>query len=266
MFPILQKRKLAENTFLIEIEAPEIAKKAKAGQFIMLRIDEKGERIPLTIADSTKKTITIVFLIVGKTTTQLSLLKKGDNLTDVVGPLGNPSKIEEYGHVCIIGGGLGIAPIYPIAKALKQAKNRITAIIGAKSKDHLFWEDRFKEVCDKIIITTDDGSKGKKGFVSDILKELMAKEKIDLVIAIGPPIMMKVISDITKNRIKTIVSLNPIMIDGMGMCGCCRVIINGKMKFACCDGPEFNAHHVDWQELMNRNKTYIEEEKCACKA
>jgi len=266
MFPILQKRKLAENTFLIEIEAPEIAKKAKAGQFIILRIDEKGERIPLTIADSTKKTITIVFLIVGKTTTQLSLLKKGDNLTDVVGPLGNPSKIEEYGHVCIIGGGLGIAPIYPIAKALKQAKNRITAIIGAKSKDHLFWEDRFKEVCDKIIITTDDGSKGKKGFVSDILKELMAKEKIDLVIAIGPPIMMKVISDITKNRIKTIVSLNPIMIDGMGMCGCCRVIINGKMKFACCDGPEFNAHHVDWQELMNRNKTYIEEEKCACKA
>ena len=266
MFPILQKRKLAENTFLIEIEAPEIAKKAKAGQFIILRIDEKGERIPLTIADSTKKTITIVFLIVGKTTTQLSLLKKGDNLTDVVGPLGNPSKIEEYGHVCIIGGGLGIAPIYPIAKALKQAKNRITAIIGAKSKDHLFWEDRFKEVCDKIIITTDDGSKGKKGFGSDILKELMAKEKIDLVIAIGPPIMMKVISDITKNRIKTIVSLNPIMIDGMGMCGCCRVIINGKMKFACCDGPEFNAHHVDWQELMNRNKTYIEEEKCACKA
>ena len=266
MFPILQKRKLAENTFLIEIEAPEIAKKAKAGQFIILRIDEKGERIPLTIADSTKKTITIVFLIVGKTTTQLSLLKKGDNLTDVVGPLGNPSKIEEYGHVCIIGGGLGIAPIYPIAKALKQAKNRITAIIGAKSKDHLFWEDRFKEVCDKIIITTDDGSKGKKGFVSDILKELMAKEKIDLVIAIGPPIMMKVISDITKNRIKTIVSLNPIMIDGMGMCGCCRVIINGKMKFACCDGPEFSAHHVDWQELMNRNKTYIEEEKCACKA
>lgn len=263
MFPIAQKRKLAENTYLMEIEVSEIAKKAKAGQFIIIRIDEKGERIPLTIADSTKKTITVVFLVVGKTTTQLASLKKGDSLMDVVGPLGNPSKTGQFGNVCIIGGGLGIAPIYPIAKSLKQEKNRVTAIIGAKSKKYLFWEDQFKKVCDKVLIATDDGSKGKKGFVSDILKWLMQKEKIDLVIAIGPPIMMKVISEITKNRIKTIVSLNPIMIDGMGMCGGCRVVVGGEVRFACCDGPEFNAHKVDWEELMNRNKTYIEEEKCA---
>jgi len=265
MFPILQKRKLAENTYLVEIEAPEIAKKAKAGQFVILRQDEKGERIPLTIADSSKKTITIVLLVVGKTTTKLSLLKKGDTLMDVVGPLGNPSKIQEYGNVVIIGGGLGIAPIYPIVKALKVAKNKVTVVIGAKSKKYLFWEDHFKGLCDKVLVATDDGSKGKKGFVSDVLKELMQKERIDLVIAIGPPIMMKVISEMTKNRIKTICSLNPIMVDGMGMCGGCRVVIDGKIKFACCDGPEFNAHQVDWEELMNRNRTYEEEEKCACK-
>ncbi|MFH1323920.1 MAG: sulfide/dihydroorotate dehydrogenase-like FAD/NAD-binding protein [Nanoarchaeota archaeon] len=263
MFPVLQKRKLSENTYLMEIEAPEIAKKAKAGQFLVLRIDEKGERIPLTIADSDKKVITIVFLVVGKTTTELSLLKKGESLLDVVGPLGNPSKIQEYGNVVIIGGGLGIAPIYPITKALKQAKNKVTAIIGAKSKDHLFWEDRFKEISDRVLIATDDGSKGKKGFVSDVLKELMQKEKIDLVIAIGPPIMMKAVSDVTRDRIKTIVSLNPIMVDGMGMCGGCRVVVDGKVKFACCDGPEFNGHQIDWSELMNRNKTYSDEEKCA---
>lgn len=264
MFSILQKRKLAENTYLIEMEAPEIARKAKAGQFIVLRIDEKGERIPLTIAGSTKRTITIVFLVVGKTTTELSLLKKGDSLMDVVGPLGNPSKIVDYGNVVIVGGGLGIAPSYPIAKALKEAKNKVTAVIGAKSRKYLFWEDRFKAVCDKVLVATDDGSKGHKGFVSDVLNELMRKEKIDLVIMIGPPIMMKVITDLTRDKIKTIASLNPIMIDGMGMCGGCRVIIDGKIRFACCDGPEFNGHKVDWEELVNRNKTYIEEEKCAC--
>ncbi len=264
MFSISQKRKLAESTYLIEIEAPEIARKAKAGQFIVLRIDEKGERIPLTIADSARKTITIVFLVVGETTAELSLLKKGDSLMDVVGPLGNPSKIEGYGNVVIIGGGLGIAPVYPIAKALKEAKNKVIAIIGAKSRKHLFWEDRFKSVCDKVLVATDDGSKGHKGFVSSVLNELMQKEKIDLVIAIGPPIMMKTIADLTRGKIKTIVSLNPIMIDGMGMCGGCRVLIDGNIRFACCDGPEFNGHKVDWVELMNRNKAYIEEEKLIC--
>ncbi len=266
MYAIEQKRKLAEDTYLMEIGASDIAKKVKPGQFVIIRIDEKGERIPLTVADSTKKTITIVFMVVGKTTMQMASLKKGDSLMDVVGPLGNASKIQEFGNVCIVGGGLGIAPIYPIAKALKAAKNKVTAIIGAKKKEFLFWESNFKDVCDQVLIATDDGSKGKKGFVSEVLKELMQKEKIDLVIAIGPPIMMKAVSDLTKNRIKTIVSLNPIMIDGMGMCGGCRVVVDGEVKFACCDGPEFNGHQVDWEELMNRNKTYIEEEKCACKA
>jgi len=264
MFPILQKRKLAENTYLIDLEAPLIAKKAKPGQFVMLRIDEKGERIPLTIADSTKKVITIVFLAVGKTTAELSLLKKGDSLLDLVGPLGNPSKIDLYGNVVIIGGGLGIAPIYPIAKALKEAKNRITAIIGAKSKSSLFWEDHFRLVADKVLVATDDGSKGHKGFVSEVLLELMRKEKIDLVIAIGPPLMMRAVSDMTRNRIRTLVSLNPIMIDGMGMCGGCRVLVKEEVRFVCCDGPEFNGHQVDWDELMNRNRVYVEEEKSVC--
>jgi len=264
MFPILQKKKLAEDTYLIEVEAPEIAKKTKAGQFVIFRIDEKGERIPLTVADSAKKTITLVFLVVGKSTSQLASLKSGDSLIDVVGPLGNASKIDKFGNVVLIGGGLGIAPIYPIAKALKKANNKVTAIIGTKSKKYLFWESNFKEVCDKVLVATDDGSKGNKGFVSDVLKELMRNEKIDLVIAIGPPIMMKVVSELTKSRIKTIVSLNPIMVDGMGMCGGCRVVIKDEVKFACCDGPEFNGHQVDWDEMMNRTKIYIEEEK-SCK-
>ncbi len=261
MFPIFQKKKLAEDTYLMEIEAPLIAKKAKAGQFVIIRIDEKGERIPLTIADSSKKTITIVFLVVGKTTTQLASLKKDDSLFDVTGPLGNPSNIREFGSVCIIGGGLGIAPLYPIAKALKSTGNKVTAILGAKSKKYLFWGWRFKEICDKVLIATNDGSQGKKGFVSDVLAELMRKEKIDLIITIGPLVMMKAVADMTNNKIKTMVSLNPIMVDGIGMCGCCRVVSDGQIKFACCDGPEFNAHKIDWEELMNKNSTYINDEK-----
>ncbi len=261
MFHLLQKKKLAEDTYLIEIEAPEIARKAKPGQFIILRINEKGERIPLTIADKSKKTITIVFLAVGKTTKILASMKKGDSINDVVGPLGNPTNIKEYGTVCLVAGGLGIAPIYLIAKALKEAKNHIITIIGAKSKKHLFWEEKLKGACDVLFIATDDGSKGKKGLVSDVLKQVMEEEKINLVMAIGPTIMMKVISDITRNKVKTIVSLNPIMIDGIGMCGCCRVTVNNKTKFACCDGPEFDGHKVEWDELINRNNSYRGEEK-----
>jgi len=260
MFKIAKKQKLAENTYLMEIAAPEIAKKAKAGQFIILRIDEKGERIPLTIADFNKKTITIVFLVVGKTTEQLANLRKGDYLLDFVGPLGNPSEIKEYGSVCLVGGGLGIAPIYPIGMALRKSKNRVIAIIGAKSRKHLFWEDKFRKIAHKLIICTDDGSKGVKGFVSSALKDFIDKERPNLVIAIGPPVMMKAVADITKSRVKTIASLNPIMIDGMGMCGGCRVIVEGRVRFACSDGPEFDAHKVDWNELMNRNKMYLEEE------
>jgi len=265
MYLITKKQKLAENTYLMQIEAPSIAKKAQPGQFVILKIDEKGERIPLTIADYDKKTITVIVLVVGRTTKLLSHLKKGDYLMDLLGPLGNKSEIKEYGTVCLVGGGVGIAPIYPIAKALKKAKNNIITIIGAKNKNLLFWEDRFNEISDKLIVCTDDGSKGRKGFVSDALKELINKEKPNRVIAVGPVIMMKVISDLTRSIVKTFVSLNPIMIDGIGMCGCCRVVVDDMIKFTCCDGPEFDGHMVDWDELINRNKTYTEEEKIAKK-
>lgn len=262
MYEILKKEKIADNTYLMQILAPEVAKKAQAGNFIILRIDEKGERIPLTIAGFDKKSITIVFLVVGKTTEQLSRLRKGDSILDFTGPLGNKTEIEEFGTVCLVGGGLGIAPIYPIAAALKKRNNIIT-IVGAKTKKALFWQDRFKSISDELVVCTDDGSCGKKGFVTAALKELMENTSINRIIAIGPPIMMKTISDLTKDRIKTIVSLNPIMVDGMGMCGCCRVVVDSKVRFACVDGPEFDGHKVDWKELMDRNRSYAcEEESC----
>ncbi len=262
MSDILKKKKLGENIYLMDVEAPDIAKKARPGQFVILRIDEKGERIPLTIADYDKKKITLVFLVVGHTTERLSQLKKGDKLLDFVGPLGKPSLIKDYGTVCMVGGGLGIAPIYPIAKALKK-NNKIITIIGAKTKKHLFWEDKFKDISDKLLVATDDGSKGHKGFVTELLKNVLEKNKANLVIAIGPPIMMKVISKQTRGRVKTIVSLNPIMVDGMGMCGGCRVVVDGQTKFACVDGPEFDGHKVNWDELINRNQMYgAEEHKC----
>jgi len=264
MYEILKKEKLAEDTYSMSILAPEIAKRASAGNFVILRIDEKGERIPLTIADFDKKTVTIVFLVVGKTTEQLSKLRKGDSLLDFVGPLGNNTEIEEFETVCLVGGGLGIAPIYPIASALKK-KSHIITILGAKTKKFLFWQDRFKKISDELIICTDDGSYGKKGFVTTALKELMEKKIINRVIAIGPPIMMKAVSDLTRDRITTIVSLNPIMVDGMGMCGCCRVVVDDKIKFACVDGPEFDGHKVDWKELMDRNRSYVCEEQ-SCKS
>jgi NAD(P)H-flavin reductase len=256
MFKVLQKQKLAENTFMLEIEAPGVAKKAQPGQFIILRIDEKGERIPLTIADKTKKGIILVVLKIGHTTELLSKLKKGDTILDFIGPLGNASELNKFGTVCLIGGGLGIAPIYPIAKALKEKGNKVVTILGAKSKKHLFWEDKFKKISDKMIICTDDGSKGVKGFVTSAFEALLKKDYFNRVICIGPPVMMRAISHISKNRAKTIVSLNPIMIDGIGMCGSCRVTVDGKTKFACVDGPEFDAHKVDFDSLINRNRRY----------
>jgi NAD(P)H-flavin reductase len=267
MFQVLQKKKLAKDVYLLEIEAPEIAKKAKAGQFIILRLDEKGERIPLSISDKTKRTITVVFLVVGTTTNNMSKLKKKDKILDVVGPLGNPTEIDEYGTVCLIGGGLGIAPIYPIAKAMKKANNKVITILGARNKKLIIWEDKLKKVSDQIIICTDDGSKGMKGFVTDGLKELIAKEKPNKIWMIGPPVMMKSVAKLTKHQIRTTASLNPIMVDGMGMCGCCRVHVGENVKFACCDGPEFDAHLVDWDDLINRNTIYSEEEckKGGCK-
>tara|TARA_Y100000310_G_scaffold277679_1_gene295615 strand:+ start:175 stop:996 length:822 start_codon:yes stop_codon:yes gene_type:complete len=266
MYTITKKQKIADNTYLMEIDVPKIAKKAQAGQFIILRIDEQGERVPLTIADFSSKTVTIVFLVAGKTTEQLSQLRKGDKLLDVVGPLGNSSRIEEFGVVWLIGGGLGIAPIYPIAKALKKKKNYVIIVVGAKSKSSLFWEDKLKSVSHRLIVCTDDGSKGKKGFVTTALKELIeTEERPNRAIVIGPPVMMQAVTKLTKDRIKTIASLNPIMVDGIGMCGGCRVSVEEVVKFACCDGPEFDAHKVDWDELLNRNRSFVKDEE-ACKS
>jgi len=269
MYPILRREILSENVKLIKIKAPLVAKKAKAGQFIILRIDEKGERIPLTIADYDRKkgTITVIFMEVGKTTKQLGTLKVGDSILNFAGPLGQPSEIEKYGTVVCIGGGVGIAPLYPIVKELKQSGNYVISILGARSEKLLMLEKEIDEFSDELHICTDDGTKGTKGFVSDILQKLIDnKKKIDIVWAIGPVIMMKVVANLTKKYdIKTLVSLNPIMVDGTGMCGCCRVSVGGETKFACVDGPEFDGHKVDYDNLMLRNRRFICQEEESCK-
>ena len=269
MYQILEKKTLSETVKLMEIKAPLVAKKAQAGQFIILRIDENGERIPLTIADYDRKegTITIIFMEVGKTTVQLGKLKKGDKILNFAGPLGQPSEIENFGTVVCVGGGVGIAPLYPIVRALKQAGNHVISILGARNEKLLLLEDEIKEFSDEFFIATDDGSKGHKGFVSDVLqKQIDEREKINLVVAVGPVIMMKVVADLTKKYdIKTTVSLNPIMVDGTGMCGGCRVSVGGETKFACVDGPEFNGHLVDFKNLMIRNRRFVKEEEHACK-
>ncbi len=265
MYKILKKEKLAENIYQMDIEAPDIAKKAKAGHFVMVRMDENSERIPLTVVDTGKKAVTIIFQTIGYSTSELGKLMKGNEILDFVGPLGNPAHIEQLGHVVLVAGGVGAAEVYPIAREMKKAKNQVTIIYGAKSKKLLFWEDKLKKVSDRLIICTDDGSKGRKGLVTNALKELMEKEPINYVLAIGPSIMMMFVAKLTKDRIKTAVSLNPIMVDGVGMCGSCRVVIDGRVNFACVDGPEFDAHLVDWDELLNRNRLYNEEEEvCKC--
>ena len=254
---------LTPNVKLFEVEAPAVARKARPGQFIILRIDEKGERIPITVVDSSPKDGTIILIVqeVGKTTKKLGTMKVGDEIADIVGPLGNPSEIKKYGQVVVIGGGVGIAEAYPEAKALKEAGNRVICIIGARNKDLLILEEEMRQVSDELHITTDDGTKGRKGFVTDVLKDLISQKKIDLVSAIGPTIMMKVVSEMTRpHGIKTIVNLNPIMLDGTGMCGVCRVTIGGETKFACVDGPSFDGHLVDFDELMARLRIYLEEE------
>ncbi len=259
---------LSDKVKLLKIEAPLVAKKAFPGQFIILRIDEKGERIPLTIADSDSKegTVTIIFLEVGKTTKQLGSLRVGDALQNFAGPLGMPSEVKKYGTVVCVGGGVGIAPLYPIVKALKKAENHVISILGAKTKDLLLLEKEIETYSDEFYIATDDGSKGQKGFVSDVLQKVIQKQKIDMVMAIGPIIMMKVVANLTKKYdIKTLVSLNPIMVDGTGMCGGCRVSIDGKTKFACVDGPEFDGHKVDYDNLMLRNRRFVHAEGEACR-
>lgn len=272
MYEIIGRETLVPNNHLFKVEAPAVARKARAGQFVIIRIDEKGERIPLTIADWDREegSITIVFMEVGVTTRKLAQLKAGDFLDNFVGPLGVPSHIEKFGTVVCVGGGVGVAPIFPIARALKETGNKIISIIGARSKDLLFWEDRVREVSDSLTVTTDDGSYGRKGLVTEPLKELMeGAEKIDRVVAIGPAIMMKFCAKTTEPfAVPTIVSLNPIMVDGTGMCGCCRVEVGGETKFTCVDGPEFDGHLVDWDLLFARQRIYIDEEKhameCAC--
>jgi ferredoxin--NADP+ reductase len=269
MYTIVEKKILSDNVKQFKIKAPLVAKKAKAGQFIILRIDEKGERIPLTITDYDRKeeTVTIIFMEVGKTTKQLGKLEIGDSILNFTGPLGEASEIKKYGNIVCIGGGVGIAPLYPIIKALKLEDNYIISILGARNKNLLMLENEIGKYSDEFFITTDDGSKGTKGFVSDILQNIIdSNKKIDIVWAIGPVIMMKVVANLTKKyNIKTIVSLNPIMVDGTGMCGGCRVEIDGKTKFACVDGPEFDGHKVDFNNLMLRNRRFLRDEEESCK-
>lgn len=265
MYKITEARFLAPDVKLFKIKAPRIAEKRQAGQFVIIRIEENGERIPLTIADSDSKegTVTIIVQGVGKTTKQLNTLNAGDKIKDIVGPLGMPSHIEKFGTAVSIGGGVGTAIAYPTAVALKQAGNHVITINGARSKDLVILEDEMKAVSDEAYITTDDGSYGYHGFVTDMLQKLIDEgTKVDFVLAIGPIPMMKAVSEVTKPySIKTVVSLNPIMIDGTGMCGGCRVSVGGEVKFACVDGPEFDAHEVDFKNLVDRNRMYEEYEK-----
>jgi NAD(P)H-flavin reductase len=266
-FTILKKQELVPTIYLMDINAPRIVRKARPGQFIILRIDETGERIPLTIADFDRKigTITMIFQAVGKTTTKLSTLKAGDAILDFIGPLGNPAHIENEGTVILVGGGVGVAPIFPQARAFKEVGNKVISIIGARSANLLLWEDRMREVSDELYITTDDGTKGHHGFVTDIVKKILESgTKVDRVIAIGPPVMMRAVAGVTRPfNVKTVVSLNSIMVDGTGMCGACRVLVGNETKFACVDGPEFDAHLVDFTLLMNRLSIYQPEEKLA---
>jgi ferredoxin/flavodoxin---NADP+ reductase len=262
---ILTKRVLATGVKEFVVTSPVIARKAQAGQFIVLRIDEHGERVPLTIAetDSAKGTVTIIFLEVGKTTRQLGALKQGDRLMDFIGPLGKPTHIEHYGTVVAIGGGVGVPAVLPIARTLKAKGNRVIGITGARRKDLLILEEAMRGACNELIVTTDDGSYGQKGVVTDALKKLIADGvKIDLVVAVGPAIMMKFVALTTKpHNIKTLVSLNSVMVDGTGMCGACRVTVGNKTRFVCVDGPDFDAHEVDFDELMMRQKMYLSQEK-----
>ncbi len=265
MFKILKKKELSPGVYHYDIEAPRVAKKAKPGQFIVLRVNEEGERIPLTVADfnAEKGSITLIFQAVGASTQLLASLQEGDSILDFVGPLGQPSHIEAgMGTIVCIGGGIGVAPVYPIARGMHEAGNKVISIMGAKTKDILIFEDEMKAVSDEVLVSTDDGSYGVKGFVTTALQQLVDRgEKIDQVTAIGPGIMMKSVVEATRPLgIKTIVSLNPVMVDGTGMCGGCRVQVGDETKFACVDGPEFDGHLVDFNSLMSRGRMYREQE------
>jgi ferredoxin--NADP+ reductase len=264
MFPIVEARFLAPEIKQFVIEAPRIARKRKAGQFVILRLHTHGERIPLTIADSNPEagTITIIVQGIGKTTRLLNMLETGDAILDLVGPLGKPSEVELYGTVVVIGGGVGTAIAYPTAKAMKEAGNHVIAIVGARSRELVILEHELSAISDELLITTDDGSYGRKGFVTDQLRELIETgRKLDFVLAIGPPRMMQAVAETTRpHGIKTVVSLNSLMVDGTGMCGGCRVLTTQGAQFACVDGPEFDAHQVDFDVLIQRNRTYLKSE------
>ena len=264
MFKILDKRELNSNTKLFEIYAPRVAAKAQPGQFVIFRVDDVDKRVPLTIADFNRErgTVTMVALELGVSTKRLGKMEIGDKLADFVGPLGHPTHLENFGNVVCVGGGTGIAAVYPIARGMKQAGNHVISIIGARTKDLLFYDDEIRAVSDEYFVASNDGSVGRQGLVTNVLQEIIdSGMKIDLVIAVGPVIMMKAIAELTRGYgIKTVSSLNPIMVDGTGMCGCCRVIVNKETKFACVDGPEFDAHLVDFDNLMARLKMFNAEE------
>ncbi|MDH5267523.1 MAG: sulfide/dihydroorotate dehydrogenase-like FAD/NAD-binding protein [Candidatus Bathyarchaeota archaeon] len=264
MYKIVTKRELVPHINLFKFSAKEIATKTKPGQFIILRVDEKGERIPLTMtgADPEKGTITVVCHEVGKSTRQLGQLEEGDCILDLLGPLGKPAEIEKFGTVLCIGGGVMVAPLYFQAKALREAGNKVIGGIGARTESQLIFENEMREVCDELYVATDDGTRGCKGL--DFLEELLKERKIDRVITMGPILMMKKVSELTRPySVATIVNLIPIMVDGMGMCGACRVTVGGRTMFACVDGPDFDGHQVDFEELMTRLKMYSPQEKLA---
>lgn len=265
MYEILAKEDLAPVTKLMVVAAPEVARKARAGQFVIVRISEEGERIPLTIADYDRDegTITLIFQEVGKTTMHLGTMEVGDRMVNLTGPLGEPTEIENYGTVICAAGGVGIAPMFPIARALREAGNYVISIIGARNKELLFWEDKMRSISDELIVCTDDGSYGRKAFVVHPLKELLeTRDGIGHIWVIGPAIMMKFTALATKPfNVPTTVSLNSIMVDGTGMCGSCRCEVGGETKFACVHGPEFDGHEVDWDLLLARQRIYLDEEK-----
>jgi NAD(P)H-flavin reductase len=267
LYKVLLRQDLVPNIHLFKFEAPDVARKAQAGQFVIVRTDEKGERIPLTIADWDDKegSVTVVFMEVGATTRELAGYNAGESIADFVGPLGRPTDIEKFGSVACVAGGVGVAVITPIARAMKRGGNKVISIMGARTKDLIFWEERLRAFSDELIVTTDDGTYGRKALVTEPLKELLqGNEKVSRVIAIGPTNMMKFSALTTQPfGVKTIVSLNPIMVDGTGMCGSCRVSVAGQTKFACVDGPDFDGHQVDWDLLLNRQRVYLEEEKRA---
>jgi len=278
MFKVLDNKRLNPQVTFMKLDAPHIVKNAMPGQFIVIKIDEKGERIPLTIMESNKKegTVSIIFQEVGRTTKELATVEAGSAVMDIIGPLGKPAHMEKFGKVICIGGGVGTAEIYPIAKAFKDAGNEVISIIGARNKELLFLVDEMKAISSQFYITTDDGTAGRKGLVTDVLKELLEKEKVGLVYSVGPILMMRAVAMATKkDNIKTIVSLNANMVDATGMCGTCRVTVGGKTRFTCVDGPDFDAHEVDFTELINRDRRFKDKEeeslklyekaKCGCK-